>query len=62
MTLEFRCADVGVVCNGKIRAETPEELVGKIAEHAAHKHGVPKLTETLVNYAKSTVRSVEERK
>jgi predicted small metal-binding protein len=55
MSLEFRCRDVGVVCNGKITAETPEELLGKIAEHADDTHGVPELSETLVDYAKTVV-------
>lgn len=55
MTLEFRCADVGVECNAKVQAETEEDLIAKIAVHADKVHGVPHLTETLVNYAKSTV-------
>jgi predicted small metal-binding protein len=58
MPLEFRCADVGVVCKGKVQAETVDDLVAKIAQHADHAHGVPQLTETLVNYAKTTVRVV----
>jgi predicted small metal-binding protein len=55
MRLEFRCRDVGVVCNEKVTAETPGELLEKIAEHADHAHGVPELTETLVDYAQSVV-------
>lgn len=56
MALEFRCEDVGVVCRGKLQADTPEELVGKIAEHADQEHGVSEMTETLVDYAKTLVR------
>ncbi len=55
MALEFRCKNVGVVCNAAIKAGTEEELLDKIADHAADTHGVAQLTETLVNYAKSTV-------
>lgn len=55
MALEFRCKNVGIVCNASIKAETEDELIAKVAEHADHVHGVPKLTQTLVNYAKSTV-------
>ena len=55
MTLEFRCRNVGVVCNAKIEADSEEELLAKISEHADHTHGVPQLTDTLVNYAKSRV-------
>lgn len=57
MALEFQCKNVGVVCNSSIKADTEEELLAQIAEHADHTHGVPGLTQTLVNYAKSTVTS-----
>ena len=56
MTLKFSCSDVGVVCKDSVTAETEDELVAKIAEHAAHKHGVPELTQTLVNFAKSKAK------
>jgi predicted small metal-binding protein len=58
MALEFRCADVGVVCKAAVRAETAEDLVAKIADHVDKVHGVPQLTQTLVNYAKTKVRVV----
>ncbi|REK19882.1 MAG: DUF1059 domain-containing protein [Actinobacteria bacterium] len=57
MTLEFRCRDVGVVCKGKIRSDNEEDLIAQIAKHADEVHDVPNLTQTLVNYAKSTVTS-----
>ena len=57
MKLTFRCRDVGVVCRATVSAETEEELVAKIAEHAAEAHGVTELSETLVDYAKTKVRS-----
>lgn len=60
MALEFRCADVGIVCKGALRADTAEDLVAKIADHADKVHGVPQLTETLVNYAKTKVQVVGE--
>ena len=55
MTLEFRCAHVGVTdCKSATTAETAEELLEKVAEHARTKHGV-ELNETLINYALTTV-------
>jgi len=55
MTLEFRCVHVGVAdCKAATTAETEEELVAKVAEHALAAHGV-ELNETLINYALSTV-------
>ncbi|NNF65776.1 MAG: DUF1059 domain-containing protein [Acidimicrobiia bacterium] len=59
MTLKFSCANVGVVCKKSVTADTEEELVAKIAAHAAEAHDVPVLTQTLVNYAKSTVEVVD---
>jgi len=56
VSLEFRCADVGVVCRGKVTAETAEDLIQKVAAHAADAHDVPELSQTLVDYAVTTVR------
>ncbi|MBA2456676.1 MAG: DUF1059 domain-containing protein [Nocardioidaceae bacterium] len=55
MTLEFRCRDVGVACKNIAKAETAEELVAAVAEHAKDKHGV-ELNQTLVAYALTKVR------
>ncbi len=49
--LEMRCADLGIDCRGTVRGKTEDELLENIAEHAATKHGVPELNQTLVNYA-----------
>ena len=58
MTVEFRCADVGVVCKAVTRAESAEELVDAVARHARDKHGV-ELNETLIDYATTKVRTKE---
>ncbi len=55
MSLEFRCADVGVACRRVTKAETEEELVASVAEHAKEKHGV-ELNDTLVDFARTKVR------
>lgn len=56
MTLEFRCADVGLACGAKVEAGSEDELVDRIATHAREEHDV-ELNETLVDYARSQVRS-----
>ena len=56
MTLEFRCADVGVACKNVAKAETADELVAAVAAHAKEKHGV-ELNATLVDYAVTKVRT-----
>lgn len=56
MTVEFRCADVGVACKNVARAENADELVAAVAEHAKAKHGV-ELNQTLIDYAVTKVRT-----
>jgi predicted small metal-binding protein len=56
MTLEFRCEDVGVACKAVTTADSKEELVAKVGDHAQKAHGVA-LTDTLVDYALTKVRS-----
>ncbi|CAN5196717.1 hypothetical protein BH20ACT24_BH20ACT24_12530 [soil metagenome] len=58
--LEFRCADVGVACRSSVTGRDPDELLKRIAEHAAGKHGVAQLNQTLVNYALKHVRGTAE--
>lgn len=60
MALQFRCADVGVECKSVATAESEEELVAAVAEHARKVHGV-ELNQTLVDYAKTTVTSTPSR-
>lgn len=56
MALEFACKSVGVTdCATVATAETQEELLAKVAEHARTAHGV-ELNDTLIDYALSTVR------
>lgn len=58
MSVEFCCADVGVACGKVTRAATADELVEAVARHAREKHGV-ELNETLLEYAKTQVRTKE---
>ena len=56
MTVEFRCADVGVACRNVATAETADELVAAVTAHAEAKHGV-ELNQTLIDYAVTKVRT-----
>jgi predicted small metal-binding protein len=56
MSVELRCQDVGLACRHVTKARTAEALVAKVAEHARKVHGV-ELNETLIDYAKTKVRS-----
>lgn len=56
MTLEFACQRVGLTdCKSVTTAETKDDLLAKVAEHAEHEHGVT-LNGTLISYALTTVR------
>jgi predicted small metal-binding protein len=54
--LKFRCADVGVSCGKVTKASSEEELLAALAKHARKAHGV-ELDETLIDYARSKVRT-----
>lgn len=54
MTLEFRCADVGLACGDTVKGESEEELLERLAAHAREEHGV-ELNDTLIDYARSQV-------
>lgn len=59
MAVEFRCKDVGVACTNVARAQTPDELVAAVAEHARTVHGV-ELNQTLIDYAVTKVRPADD--
>ncbi len=56
MTVEFSCQDVGVVCRHVTTADSADELVAKVAQHARQAHGV-ELNDTLIAYATTKVRA-----
>jgi predicted small metal-binding protein len=45
MTLELRCGDVVVGCDGVVTGEDREEVLGKAATHAADAHGLTEIDE-----------------
>ena len=58
MALEFACSRVGVTDCGKVAvADTAEELLAAVAQHARDAHKV-ELNGTLIDYALTTVREV----
>jgi predicted small metal-binding protein len=45
MTLELRCGDVVVGCDGVVAGADREEVLGKAATHAAEAHGITEIDE-----------------
>jgi len=56
MAKALRCSDVGVDCNFEARAETEEELMKKMQEHAQREHGMTDIPAEMVNKLKEAVR------
>jgi len=52
------CRDVGVDCDAEIRAETEEELMRKIAEHAKTAHGMTTISPETAAKVKAAIRDV----
>lgn len=49
------CSEMGMDCKWVARAETEEELLKKVAEHASIEHGINELTEELVKKARKVM-------
>ncbi|GMR05049.1 MAG: hypothetical protein BMS9Abin23_0977 [Thermodesulfobacteriota bacterium] len=56
MAKAIRCRDIGVECDFEARAETEEELMGKMQEHARKGHGMTDIPEEMVKKLKEAVR------
>jgi len=56
MTKGFTCSDVGVDCDWSVDANTEEELMTKIAEHAKEHHGFDPIPPELVEKVKAAIK------
>jgi len=54
-----RCREVGFDCDGVVRAETEEELLAKVVEHAKTVHNLKEITDEIVEKVKSVIREEE---
>lgn len=58
MAKSISCADVGADCSWSTTAETEEELMGKIAQHAKEKHQDLEITPELISQIKSHIKEI----
>lgn len=56
MTKAVSCSDVGFDCEGVVRAETEEETLALVAQHANEAHGLAEVTPEIVAKVKSVMR------
>jgi len=55
MTKVVYCRDVGMDCDGVVRAETEEEVLQKVAEHAKNVHNLTEISKELVEKVRKVV-------
>lgn len=55
---ELRCSDVGFDCGFEVRADTEEELMKKVAEHAEEVHDMKEISEEVVAKVRAAIRDV----
>ena len=58
MTKSISCADAGKDCGWSATAETEEELLGKVEEHAKAEHKDLEITPELVAKIKSLIKEI----
>jgi predicted small metal-binding protein len=51
------CGDVVAGCAFTASAESEQDLIAKVAEHAAHDHGVQEVTPELASKVKAAIRT-----
>ena len=56
MTKVVNCRDVGFDCEGVIRAETEEEALKLVAEHAKEVHGMQDVPPEVVEKVRAVMR------
>jgi len=52
----FKCKDIGMDCDFEATAETEDELMKKIAEHAAEKHGMQTIPPDMLDKVKAVIK------
>jgi len=55
MTYNIACGDVVPGCATTLDAKTEDELMAKVAEHAASEHGVTEVTPELAGQVKGAI-------
>ncbi len=58
MTKSISCSDAGSDCGWSATADTEDELMGKVAEHAKQEHKDLEITPELVSKIKSLIKEV----
>ena len=52
----IRCRDIGMDCDFEARAETEEELLKKVAEHAGTTHNMTEISEDVLSKVRAAIQ------
>ncbi|MFQ5837654.1 MAG: DUF1059 domain-containing protein [Thermoplasmata archaeon] len=58
MAKMVKCEDIGFDCGYEATAETSEDLLGKVAEHAKAVHGMESIPPEVAEKVKSVIRDI----
>jgi predicted small metal-binding protein len=56
MAKVIRCRDVGIDCDFEAHAETEEELLKKVAEHAGTTHNMTEISEEVLAKVRAAIQ------
>ena len=56
MSKVIHCEDLGFRCDAVARGDTEEELLNRVAEHAASAHGITEITDELAAKVRAVIR------
>ena len=56
MAYVLNCRDIGFDCEAVVRAETEEEVLKQVAEHAGNTHGITEVDDELVAKVRAVMR------
>ena len=56
MAKVIRCKDVGMDCDFEARAETEEEILKKVAEHAGTTHDMTEISEEVLAKVRAAIK------
>jgi predicted small metal-binding protein len=59
MAKEMRCRDLGIACDQVIRADSEEELIRRVAQHALMVHGIDLTEPQLFEQLKELIHAVD---
>ncbi len=58
MAKKFKCADIGMKCGFEATANTTDELMPKIADHAKAAHGMTEIPKDILAKVQAAIKDI----